>query len=83
MLGDINEIKNVKALYINFKMLSRGKVVLFGGETNSEINHFNALLLLSSTYFMCEVRPREASAFSKVTQLLVAVPKPEPEFGLF
>lgn len=41
-------------------MLSRGKVVLLGGETNSEINHFNPLLLLSSTYFMCEVRPREA-----------------------
>lgn len=33
-LGDINEIKYVKALYIKYKMLSKGKVVLFGALRN-------------------------------------------------
>ena len=35
----------MKALYVKYEMLSRGKMILFGAERNSEINYLNLLIL--------------------------------------
>lgn len=57
------EMKYVNALYIKYKMLSKGKVVLFGAETNAETNYLNPLILLSSTYLTGKLRHREGKYF--------------------